>query len=121
MKILIIDDVLEDLERTEEAVKEVLPDAELFTSSTEDTALEIAREEQPDFAVIDVVLKEMHGYALCKCLLEIAPDTLVIMLTGSFNAINNKLATRSGATDFTVKTTAMAEFKRLLESTVAVA
>lgn len=121
MKILIVDDMLDDLEKTEAAVKEVLPDAEVFASSTEEKALEIAEKEQPDLAVIDVVLKEMHGYALCKCILDVAPDTLVIMLTGSFNAINNKLATKSGATEFTVKTTTMGEFKRLLEATTVAA
>jgi len=92
MKVLIVDDQQTDLDKVIKATLEVLPGAEIFATTEEKEAMDIAQSQQPELAIIDVVLKEMHGYALCREIREITSGTMVIMLTGSFSAIDNKLA-----------------------------
>lgn len=121
MKILIVDDQIKDLYKTRQATLEIFPDADIFAITDEKEALEIAQSQQPELAIIDVVLTNMHGYALCREIKEIAENTIVIMLTGSFGVIDNKLAEMNGATDFTVKTWDMKEYKSILKTTPQVA
>jgi DNA-binding NtrC family response regulator len=118
MKILIIDDNLDDLERTRRATQETFNDAEIFTTDDEDHALAWATENHPDLAVLDIILKKEHGYTMCRKILKIDPNTIVILLTGSLNAIDSRLAEQNGASGFAIKTRNLQTFKDLLQHIV---
>src|SRR3954470_18002168 len=49
--------------------------------STAEAALEAAREDRPEVAVVEVCLREMCGYELCRELRDVHGDTLPIVLT----------------------------------------
>ena len=118
MKILMIDDKVEDIERAKKVVVETFPEAEVFATDDEDKGLEYAEKNQPDLAILDIILKKEHGYTMCRKIKEIKPDTIVILLTGSLNAIDSRMAERNGAYGFAVKTRGMATFKEILKEVI---
>jgi DNA-binding NtrC family response regulator len=115
MKILLLDDKASDIERARQAVREVIPEAEIFSTDDEETALDYTSKNSPNLVVLDIILKKEHGYAMCSKVLEINPNCNVILLTGSLNAIDSGLAERNGAYGFAIKTRNMASFKDLLK------
>jgi len=115
VKILLLDDKPIDLERAVQATKDIFPQAEIFSTDDENIALDYTSKNLPHLAVLDIILKKEHGYAMCSKILEINPDCHVILLTGSLNAIDSGLANRNGAYGFAIKTKNMVAFKDLLK------
>jgi DNA-binding response OmpR family regulator len=118
MKILIVDDKRDDLERTRIATQETFPTAQIFATDDEDQALEWAKENHPDLAVLDIILKKEHGYTMCRKILALDSNTIVILLTGSLNAIDSRLAEQNGASGFAIKTRTLQKFRELLNEIV---
>jgi DNA-binding response OmpR family regulator len=121
MKILIVDDKRDDLERTRIATQEIFTTAQIFTTEDEDEALVWAKENHPDLAVLDIILKKEHGYTMCRKILALDSHTIVVLLTGSLNAIDSRLAEQNGASGFAVKTKNLQKFKELLGKFVELA
>src|SRR5690606_34503849 len=66
-------------------------------------ALDAARRRRPDLALIDLMLPDMDGMTLLREFLSLAPDTLVIMITG-FATVNSSVeAIQAGAYDYIPK------------------
>ncbi len=65
-KILIIDDVKENLETVKDLLEELIPDCLVITSQTPKEGIEIAREVQPDVIISDVFMPEIDGIEVCK-------------------------------------------------------
>ena len=115
MRVLMIDDKKDDLDRAKLAVMDAFPDVELFATDDEEQGLAYAKENHIDLAILDIILKKEHGYTMCRKVREICPDTIVILLTGSLNAIDSRMAERNGAYGFAVKTRNMATFREILK------
>src|SRR5690625_439003 len=62
-------------------------------------AIEIARQEPPDFAVVDLRLGSDSGLEVVQALPELRSDTRIIMLTGYGNIATAVAAVKVGATD----------------------
>jgi adenylate cyclase len=101
-KILVVDDVPENV-RLLEAV--LVPRGYEVVSATSGTeALGLVDKEEPDLILLDVVMPEMDGYAVCRSLRE-NEDTAVlpvIMVTSSIGPEKTK-AIEAGADDFIPK------------------
>lgn len=70
MKILAIDDNRDNLTALMAVVSERLPAAKLLTALNGARGLELARTEDPDVILLDIVMPGMDGYAVCRKLKE---------------------------------------------------
>jgi DNA-binding NarL/FixJ family response regulator len=71
-------------------------------ASTPDEALELARREPPDVALIDLFLGERSGAELCEAMREQSPGTRVLLISGA-GWISPEAAKAAGAAGFISK------------------
>ncbi len=84
-KILVIDDVTENLIAIKETLEDLMLDCLLLTAQSGKEGLKIARAEQPDTILTDVQMPGMDGFELCKKLKEdeATKHIPVMIFTGS--------------------------------------
>jgi len=66
-------------------------------------ALRVFELEQPDFALLDVMMPGMDGYALCRELLRRRPGLPVIFVSARSEEIDRVVGLELGADDFIIK------------------
>ena len=66
-------------------------------------ALEAVRRHHPDIVLTDLMLPDMDGLALLKEIKKLAPETLVVMITGFATVDSSVEAIRAGAYDYIPK------------------
>lgn len=66
-------------------------------------ALESVRRKAPDIVLADLMLPDMHGLELLREIRELAPDALVIMITGFATVSSSVEAIEAGAYDYIPK------------------
>ena len=67
------------------------------------TALEVVRRQHPDIVLADLNLPDTDGLALLKEIKKLAPETLVVMITGFATVDSSVEAIRAGAYDYIPK------------------
>lgn len=72
-------------------------------AGTEERAVVLARAHQPDVIVLDVLLPGKGGIALIPELLEVAPNSRVLMLSSSAEPGTLERALEAGATGYSIK------------------
>jgi light-regulated signal transduction histidine kinase (bacteriophytochrome) len=72
-----------------------------FTTAEE--ALDALREREFDLLLTDMLMPDVDGLALLRAAQEIAPDVVVVMLTGGGTVDSAVEAMKSGAADFVLK------------------
>lgn len=72
------------------------------TAAAGDDGLEVARREQPDIAVLDVMLPGLDGLSLCR-ILRRESDMAIILLTARAGEIDRVIGLDNGADDYVVK------------------
>jgi len=82
-KILVIDDMKDNLIAIKESLEELNPDYLVLTAQSGKEGLKIALEEHPDTILLDIIMPEMDGYEVCKILKEdeLTKHIPVIILT----------------------------------------
>ena len=85
MKILLVDDEQLQLLRLNDAVKKVLPDAEIFSYNNPMKALEETAETPLDLAFLDIEMPGLNGIQLAKKLKTKYPLIKVIFVTAYSN------------------------------------
>jgi len=68
IKILAIDDIPDNLISIKAQIREVFPEASVFTALNGAKGMELAALEDPDVILLDIVMPGMDGYELCKLL-----------------------------------------------------
>lgn len=76
---------------------------EVTTASNGADALELARRETPEFAVLDLRMPGMSGIDLLRALQALDPSTRILMLTGYGSIANAVEATKLGAVGYLPK------------------
>ncbi len=102
-KILIIDDNTELLELLRLAVKQA--GFSVMTATNGVDALDQAKAKAPDLIVLDLVLPEMDGFAVCEVLRR-NPATAtipIILLTGLSSEFSRYAGIESGADEYVTK------------------
>jgi DNA-binding NtrC family response regulator len=66
-------------------------------------ALDVVRRHRPDIVLTDLMLPDMDGLALLKEIKKLAPETLVVMITGFATVDSSVEAIRAGAYDYIPK------------------
>ena len=66
IKILAIDDNQDNLITIKALIRESFPEAIIFTALTGINGIELAKSEDPDVILLDIVMPEMDGFEVCK-------------------------------------------------------
>jgi DNA-binding response OmpR family regulator len=103
--------IVEDDETLQEtlAYNLVLEGYAVTTASDGSTGLEMARAQQPDLVVLDVMLPELDGLSVCR-ILRREMDVPIIMLTARSSEVDKIIGLDSGADDYITKPFALGEF-----------
>ena len=73
------------------------------TVESGDKALEVAKEQNPDLIILDIMLPVMNGYEVCKKLRMEGNATPIIMLTVRDKEVDKVLGLELGADDYVTK------------------
>ena len=68
-----------------------------------DDALDLARDRQPNFAIVDMRLEDGNGLDLVQMLRDIRPQMRIVILTGYGNIASAVAAVKTGAVDYLAK------------------
>ena len=101
-KILVADDEL----YIRLLVKDILePEFTVLEASNGEEAVNIARNEQPDLVLMDILMPKLDGYTACYAIKnnELTKDIPVVMLTGVGHELNRQLSQEMGATAYITK------------------
>jgi len=99
--IFVLDDVLDAAVLTQRILSRKGHQVAIFTEEQE--ALQYARINQVDLAILDINLKKTNGIAVLEELRRADPTIRVIMLTGYPTIETARQALHLGATDYCVK------------------
>jgi two-component system, response regulator RegA len=99
--LLLVDD--DEVFRTRMARAFVERGYEVASAHDFDSALALAKEESPELAVLDLKMPGKSGLELVKALLEIDPQTKIVVLTGYGSIATAIDAVRLGATYYLQK------------------
>lgn len=87
---------------------------QVFAAENGTVALEMAKVEKPQIALLDTCLPDMNGHQLCRKIKSIkGSKTKVIIYTGQIDAVDAEKALKAGADDYVVKT---ADFAQLVDA-----
>jgi CheY-like chemotaxis protein len=81
---------------------------EIITAADGLTALEIAREEQPDLIVLDLMLPGLDGFEVCRILRQ-EMNVPILMLTARADEVDRVVGLEMGADDYLTKPFSMRE------------
>lgn len=99
--IFVLDDVLDAAVLTQRILSKKGHQVAIFTEEQE--ALQYARTNQVDLAILDINLKKTNGISVLEELKRADPTIRVIMLTGYPTIETARQALHLGATDYCVK------------------
>ncbi|MEI7884891.1 MAG: HD domain-containing phosphohydrolase [Clostridia bacterium] len=106
IKILAIDDHLDNLITLKAVIQEMLPESEVFVALSGRLGLEIAKAEDPDVILLDILMPEMDGFEVCQRLKKDGMTKLipVIFLTALKTSLEIRIrAIKVGAEAFLAK------------------
>jgi DNA-binding response OmpR family regulator len=81
---------------------------EVITAADGLTALEVAREEQPDLIVLDLMLPRLDGFEVCR-ILRRETNVPILMLTARTAEVDRVVGLEMGADDYLTKPFSMRE------------
>lgn len=100
-KVLIVED--EDSIRKFVKINLERSDFQVMEADTGEKGIEIARTEEIDIVVLDVMLPGMDGFEVCKTLREEFPDLGIIMLTAKSQDMDKIMGLEYGCDDYMTK------------------
>ena len=106
IKILVIDDIQDNLITLNALIKESFPDAISLNALNGQTGLELAAAEDPDVILLDIIMPVMDGYEVCKNLKanKKLRDIPVVFVTANKDTKENRIrALESGGEAFLPK------------------
>lgn len=119
LSLLAVDDDPLTLELIQDALRP-LP-IQVHTASSGSAALPIVQNEHPSIIILDLMLPDRTGLELTEEILQIAPTTDVLLLTGHYTPESAVEAVRRGACDYLTKpiqvATLRSRVKQLIDET----
>jgi signal transduction histidine kinase/CheY-like chemotaxis protein len=112
-KILAIDDNKDNLTTIKALINEVKPGYEVLTATNGPDGLEIARAEDPDVILLDILMPDMDGFEVCRRLKKdsLLREIPVVFLTAMKESRESRLqALDAGADGFLAKPLDLVEF-----------
>jgi DNA-binding response OmpR family regulator len=99
--VLVLDDMPDAVELVAKVLRKMGHEVSGFTREQE--AIDHARSQPVDLAILDIKLKVMSGIEVLREIKKIRPETQVMMLTGYPTLESAREAVELGAADFSVK------------------
>lgn len=101
-RILIVDDAMENIQVLHRALQD---DHDVLFAMNGEKAIEMAQHQRPDLILLDAVMPEMDGYAVCQALraLPATRDIPIIFVTALKTPEDETRALDAGAADFISK------------------
>ena len=75
---------------------------QVVTTTRGDEAIELARREQPDLCIVDVMLPGLDGLSICR-ILRRESDVAIILLTARASEMDRVIGLDNGADDYVIK------------------
>jgi diguanylate cyclase (GGDEF)-like protein len=102
-RILIVDDAMENIQILHHALQD---DHDVLFAMNGEKAIELAQNQRPDLILLDAVMPEMDGYAVCQALraLPATRDIPIIFVTALKTPEDETRALDAGAAEFISKT-----------------
>lgn len=102
-KILIIDDLKENVFMLQHRLEK--ENYVILSANTGDKGIEIAKQEEPDLILLDIMMPGKNGIEVCKELLEMkaTKNIPIIMVTAKVGADDIKIGLEAGAFDYIKK------------------
>jgi DNA-binding NtrC family response regulator len=101
LTVLAVDDDPQVLDLVAAALSE--QDTEIVTSTDAEEGLELVRRRRPAIVLLDLRLPKMSGMELLEEILDLAPATDVILMTGHYSTDSAVEAIKKGACDYLSK------------------
>lgn len=76
---------------------------EILEAETGEAGIELARKEEPDIVILDLMLPGISGYDVCEILRTEFPGIGIIMLTAKSQEVDRILGLEKGTDDYMVK------------------
>ena len=111
-QIVVLDDILDAAVLVKKILSRKGHTVEAFTE--EEECIRYVERTQPDLAILDIKLKKLTGIDVLEEIRKVAPQTMVMMLTGYPTIETAQRAVRLGASEYLVKPIDMHE---LIEKT----
>jgi two-component system response regulator DevR len=116
IRIGVVDDH-EVVRRGLRAVLELEPDMEIVADvRTGREAIRLADEQRPDIMLVDVRLEDTDGPTVCERVREVAPATVVVMLSSHHQDGMVLRSLAAGARGYVVKDVEIGELKRMIRA-----
>jgi DNA-binding response OmpR family regulator len=113
MKILVVDDEPTIVETVTYNLR--MENFETVTAGNAEQCLELARKENPDLVLLDVMLPSGNGFEICRRLRQFS-DVPVIMLTARAEETDRIVGLEIGADDYVTKPFSMRELMARVKS-----
>lgn len=97
MKVLIVDDSKLARLSLIKTVKKIEPHIDVFQAENGAIALELFKQEGPRIVFLDLTMPVMDGYEALEKILEIDPDTQVVIVTADIQPEAQKRVLNGGA------------------------
>jgi len=88
------------------------------TAESGDKALEMAKEQNPDLIILDIMLPVLNGYEVCKRLRMEGDTTPIIMLTVKDKEVDKVLGLELGADDYVTKPFSLRELTARVKAVI---
>ncbi len=108
-KLVAIDDDPASLELVRAALKQ--QPVEVLTATDPVAGLELVLRQRPEIALLDLMMPKMSGLDLLERIVEAAPETEVVLLTGDYSTDSAVQAIRKGASDYLTKPISVAALR----------
>jgi DNA-binding NtrC family response regulator len=76
---------------------------EVLTATDADAGLELVLRRRPEVVLLDLLMPKMNGLEVLERIVDAAPETEVILITGHYSAESAVEAIRRGASDYITK------------------
>ncbi len=110
VKLVAIDDDPNSLELIAAALKQ--PCLEIFTCTDPAGGLELVLAKRPEIVLLDQVMPGLSGMEVLDRILEVAPETDVILVTGHYSTESAVAAIQKGASDYLTKPISIAVLRQ---------
>jgi len=112
-----IDDDKSSLDFIKAALKQ--QPVEILAHTDADTGLKMVLERRPQIVLLDLMMPRMNGLEVLDRIVEAAPETEVILITGQYSAESAVEAIRRGASDYITKPINLNVLRERIEKLVA--
>jgi DNA-binding NtrC family response regulator len=112
---------IDDDPQSLELIREILTQEglEILTAADAGSGIALVARHRPHIVLLDLILPDVSGMELLESILEVSPETDVILLTGHYSTDSAVEAIKKGASDYLTKPFSILELRRRIDGLIA--